>query len=163
VKRIESKAKTHFRCLLFRMILGAAVCMIPAPNTLAANFFNTVTAGPGQTVNLNPGDTVTVAGTNQEGIVATGTGILNASGVTVTTSGANGSGAAAHNGGRLSITSTTLNPSMVMTSGIGAFGLLSSGTGSSLLTDGITVNTTGASSHGALAREVPCLPFKIPT
>ena len=92
-------------------------------------------------------------GNNQEGIVATGTGVLKASGVTVTTQGNNGSGAAAHAGGKLSIASTTSNNSTVMTSGIGSSGLLSSGVGSSLLADGVTVNATGTNSHGALVRE----------
>jgi hypothetical protein len=105
--------------------------MIPAPSGFATDFFNTVTAGPGQTVTLNPGDTVPVLGANGEGIVATGTGTLSASGVTVTTHGNNGSGAAAHAGGRLSIISTTSNKSTVMTFGAGSFGLLSSGLGSS--------------------------------
>ena len=145
MKRIElgsnsaSKARTHFRCLLFRIILGSVGWMIPAPSGFATNFSNTVTAGPGQTVTLNPGDTVTVLGANGEGIVATGTGTLSASGVTVTTHGNNGSGAAAHAGGRLSITSTSSNHSTVTTSGIGSFRLLSSGLGSSLLADGVTL------------------------
>jgi len=148
-----SQARSYSRRLLLKTIFGWVLWMIPGPNILATNFFSTVTAGPGQTVTLNPGDTVTVTGTNQEGIVAIGTGILNASGVTVTTSGDNGSGAAAHAGGRLTIISTASNSSAVMTSGIGAFGLLSSGIGSGLLTDGITVGTTGANSHGVLVRE----------
>ena len=67
----------------------------------ATDFSNTVTAGNGQVITLNPGDTVTVMEHNQEGIVATGTGVLKASGVTVTTQGNNGSGAAAHAGGKL--------------------------------------------------------------
>ena len=79
----QNASKVHFTRLLVRMIVGAVAGMNPVQSVLATDCFSTQTAGKGQTLTLNPGDTVTLAGANQEGIVATNTGILNASGVMV--------------------------------------------------------------------------------